>query len=212
MNLIPDSELINIPVKDNGDELIDLRAYCPKIELVIIDPDLDERFYNIRKPIAEKLNTIQSKLKPSEKLVIYSAFRPVEIQKAHYEDMLIKVGKDNPQWSEDEIKQETAKRIAPPDIIPPHTAGAAIDLTISKEGKMLDMGTGYKEFNDKTETDSDKISDEQKKNRAYLRKLMTNEGFVNYPTEWWHYSYGDRYWSAFLNFSESIYDSVNIPR
>ena len=24
---------------------------------------------------------------------------------------------------------------------------------------------------------------------------MTGAGFVNYPTEWWHWSYGDRYWA-----------------
>ena len=29
MNLIPDSELIKIPVKDNGEKLVDLRKYCP---------------------------------------------------------------------------------------------------------------------------------------------------------------------------------------
>jgi hypothetical protein len=24
---------------------------------------------------------------------------------------------------------------------------------------------------------------------------MQAHGFVNYPTEWWHFSYGDRYWA-----------------
>lgn len=24
---------------------------------------------------------------------------------------------------------------------------------------------------------------------------MTGAGFVNYPTEWWHWSHGDRYWA-----------------
>lgn len=25
---------------------------------------------------------------------------------------------------------------------------------------------------------------------------MTAAGFVNYPSEWWHWSYGDRYWAV----------------
>jgi D-alanyl-D-alanine dipeptidase len=27
---------------------------------------------------------------------------------------------------------------------------------------------------------------------------MRATGFVNYPTEWWHWSYGDRYWAYAL--------------
>jgi D-alanyl-D-alanine dipeptidase len=25
--------------------------------------------------------------------------------------------------------------------------------------------------------------------------VLTAVGMVNYPTEWWHWSYGDRYWA-----------------
>ncbi|SED95789.1 D-ala-D-ala dipeptidase [Streptomyces sp. TLI_105] len=25
--------------------------------------------------------------------------------------------------------------------------------------------------------------------------MLTSTGLVNYPTEWWHWSYGDRYWA-----------------
>jgi zinc D-Ala-D-Ala dipeptidase len=30
--------------------------------------------------------------------------------------------------------------------------------------------------------------------RAALGEAMRQAGFVNHPTEWWHWSYGDRYW------------------
>lgn len=26
---------------------------------------------------------------------------------------------------------------------------------------------------------------------------MAKEGFINFPGEWWHFSYGDRVWSAY---------------
>jgi hypothetical protein len=28
---------------------------------------------------------------------------------------------------------------------------------------------------------------------------------INYPTEWWHYSYGDRYWAYHQNQPHAIY-------
>ncbi len=26
---------------------------------------------------------------------------------------------------------------------------------------------------------------------------MKKQGFVNYPAEWWHWSYGDKMWAAY---------------
>jgi D-alanyl-D-alanine dipeptidase len=30
---------------------------------------------------------------------------------------------------------------------------------------------------------------------------------VNYPTEWWHWSYGDRYWALMTGAPAARYDS-----
>jgi D-alanyl-D-alanine dipeptidase len=40
-----------------------------------------------------------------------------------------------------------------------------------------------------------------------LVTAMTSVGFVNYAHEWWHYSYGDRYW-AYATDSAAIYDGL----
>ena len=32
-------------------------------------------------------------------------------------------------------------------------------------------------------------------NRKILVKTMESEGFSNYPSEWWHYDYGNRAWA-----------------
>lgn len=39
---------------------------------------------------------------------------------------------------------------------------------------------------------------------------MTTVGFVNYPTEWWHWSYGDKYWAFMKSEPHAIYKSVEI--
>ena len=42
-------------------------------------------------------------------------------------------------------------------------------------------------------------------NRQLLLSSMRAVGFVNYSHEWWHYSYGDRYWAFRTNAPAAIY-------
>tara|TARA_B100000965_G_C19363046_1_gene656868 strand:- start:281 stop:586 length:306 start_codon:yes stop_codon:yes gene_type:complete len=93
-----------------------------------------------------------------------------------------------------------------------HPTGGAIDITLVNDGIEVDMGT---EFNDvPTEPEnltylySTYISDTAKANRKILIDCMEKVGFVNYPTEWWHWSYGDCYW-AFLNNCHGLYSPVD---
>lgn len=44
-------------------------------------------------------------------------------------------------------------------------------------------------------------------NRRLLYKIMTEAGFTNLPSEWWHYDYGDRFW-AYYNNCSAIYEGV----
>ncbi|PZS06630.1 MAG: hypothetical protein DLM55_12605 [Acidimicrobiales bacterium] len=37
---------------------------------------------------------------------------------------------------------------------------------------------------------------------------MTTAKFINYPTEWWHWSFGDRYWALLTGASVAIYGPV----
>lgn len=46
-----------------------------------------------------------------------------------------------------------------------------------------------------------------RENRRLLYELMTEAGFTNLPSEWWHYDYGDRFW-AYYNKKPAIYGGV----
>ncbi len=35
-------------------------------------------------------------------------------------------------------------------------------------------------------------------------------GWSNYPTEWWHWSYGDRYWALTLGRSHAIFGPTRL--
>jgi zinc D-Ala-D-Ala dipeptidase len=74
-----------------------------------------------------------------------------------------------------------------------HNRGIAVDLTIVsiKDGKELDMGTGFDNFTNSAHQDYIKLSENVLNNRKLLRNLMVENGFAIFPTEWWHYYYSE---------------------
>lgn len=58
-------------------------------------------------------------------------------------------------------------------------------------------------------TDCKLIAVEAKDNRKILLEIMQDQNFVNYPTEWWHFSYGDRYWAYHQPTKNAIYGSAD---
>ncbi len=76
-----------------------------------------------------------------------------------------------------------------------HSRGATLDLTLLQCDATgagcvpLDMGTAFDFFGTAAHTDSPEVSAAQRTNRDLLRQAMRKEGFVNYPMEWWHYTY-----------------------
>jgi D-alanyl-D-alanine dipeptidase len=45
-------------------------------------------------------------------------------------------------------------------------------------------------------------------NRRILINALTTAGLINYPTEWWHWSYGDRYWALTTGAPHARYGPV----
>lgn len=85
----------------------------------------------------------------------------------------------------------------------------------SSEGKEIDMGTRFnadpEESNFSNYTDAP-VSEDIKQRRQILKNAMESVGFVNYPTEWWHWSYGDRYWAFIKGKPFALYNSAEIPK
>ena len=57
-------------------------------------------------------------------------------------------------------------------------------------------------------TDSTAISAMAQTNRHILNRVLNEVGFVNYPTEYWHWSYGDRYWAFIKKQPAALYGSM----
>ncbi|MFJ8982720.1 M15 family metallopeptidase [Streptomyces sp. NPDC102282] len=53
----------------------------------------------------------------------------------------------------------------------------------------VDMGTGYDCFDTLSHTDDPRVQGAQRANRQFLKKTLTDLGFVNLAEEWWHFTY-----------------------
>lgn len=215
MQPISDKKLITIPIRDNGEKLVHIKDYCPKVIIRLaayIKNDGNKSYLNacfVREDVGKRINIAQNLLPKGYKIMLRCGYRPLSLQKKRYLWMYNKIKKKNPTWDEIKLSSETSKCVASPNIIPPHSTGGAIDVSIiDNYGHQLAMGTRLGQFNELTYTDSSKISSQVKNNRKLLIKVMSKAGFINYPTEWWHWSYGDRYWAAVKKEKFSIYNGI----
>ena len=91
-------------------------------------------------------------------------------------------------------------------IRPPHTTGAAIDVTLAHRGVPLALGTDYEAFEEAAALDALEPSASTARTlRRLLAAVLTDAGFASYRPEWWHWSYGDDVWGA-ANHRSGLYD------
>ena len=58
---------------------------------------------------------------------------------------------------------------------------------------------------------AENVSAEARHNRAVLADALEGAGLVNYPTEWWHWSFGDRYWALSRGEAHAVFGPVHTP-
>jgi len=94
---------------------------------------------------------------------------------------------------------------------PPHSTGAAIDLTLQDEsGQEIDMGCPIDETTARAYPDhfAQATSPSMRvfhEHRTLLNKVMTAAGFSRHGNEWWHFSMGDQMWAWARGKSPAIY-------
>jgi zinc D-Ala-D-Ala dipeptidase len=77
-----------------------------------------------------------------------------------------------------------------------HNFGMAMDLTLqTRDGELLDMGTGFDDFRDLAQPKLEKqflisgeLTEAQYRNRLLLRGLLESQGFKVLEHEWWHFN------------------------
>ena len=67
-----------------------------------------------------------------------------------------------------------------------HSTGLAVDIGVTG----WDFGSPFDYFDRRSWTKS-RVRQEARTHRDALVALMRRHGFVNYPREWWHFTFGD---------------------
>ncbi|MGW8634645.1 M15 family metallopeptidase [Streptomyces sp. NPDC055793] len=206
--LMSDPEIAAIPVADCGEVLVDVR----RVESLAVDNrkvDPTGAFAHLREGVLSRLLKAQQLLPGGIRLSFIEGYRPPALQAHYFESYADELQISNPGWSSVQVRTATSRYVSPPEIAP-HSAGAAVDLTlITADGLELDMGTRVnaspEESNGACYTESPNISPEAQANRRMLAAALESVGMVNYPTEWWHWSYGDRYWAHATHTDTALY-------
>lgn len=221
---IPD--LINIPIppikpvsgwkkieiKENGESLVKLNNLSP--ELIAVDSQyysLGIRYANdtlyARECVGQSLVEAAKILPEHHKLLIWDAWRPLEVQQALFDSYLEKLHAQNPNIPLEEIRERAQTYVSLPSGDPqkpsPHYTGGAVDLTILGPNFLpLDMGTEFDHFGVEVSANyydgpTLEPGDELlRNNRRLLYNAMAKAGFSGYDEEWWHFDFGNQFDAA----------------
>lgn len=214
---ISDPSVTAIEIFDCREELIDLLT----VENTRLKPlaGFDQKYVNtysgysqIRLGVYKKLLAMLEILPINVGIAYFEGFRPLSKQKEYFDKKFTEILAVIPDL--EQAYMETTKHVSPFIAnIPPHTTGAAIDMTLFttvEDGSelLLDMGKFDVIFgpNDQQETFSTNTTDIQKKNRLLLLNAALKSGFANYGFEWWHYSFGDKMHAKVYQEKNACYD------
>ncbi len=172
----------------------------------------------LRRGVIERLFLAEQALgreEPDLRLAIFDAWRPVAVQRFMVRHALVQecgragVDPDRDTPERDALMVEVGRFWAPPSedpaTPPPHSTGAAVDLTLAtRAGVPLAMGGEIDAIGAVSEPDfhgpaalEDPEGDAAlwHGRRQLLARVMGVAGFAQHPNEWWHFSWGDQLWA-----------------
>jgi zinc D-Ala-D-Ala dipeptidase len=219
-----------IPIVESQEPLVpmpqDAFVYAtPHPYVTLGAPYGDASPFFLREGVLSALLNAQQTLKASQphwKLFIFDAYRPVAVQKFMVELTFAKLlttrklelSSLSPAET-DAIWTEVYQFWAPPNLDlktpPPHSTGAAVDLTLfdTQSQELVCMGSPIDEVSARSQPDyfgdiaqnADLLNPDREnaalahRHRQILDRVMTQAGFKRHPGEWWHFSLGDQFWA-----------------
>jgi D-alanyl-D-alanine dipeptidase len=212
-----------IPIDDNGEPLENLPA-----TLLRLEPHPYQRLgapygsggspFRLRRGVIERLLEAQNELTKRRvglRLAIFDAWRPLAVQRFMVRHALVEecgrrgIDPDQPSAGLEEVKLLVARFWALPSedarTPPPHSTGAAVDLTLADGTcRPVAMGGEIDELGTISEPDhyaaQAAIAPRSAagcwhRNRLLLHDCLAMAGFAQHPNEWWHFSHGDQLWA-----------------
>ena len=179
--------------------------------------------FRLRSRVLEQLLAAErdlAALRPGWRLLIFDAWRPLAVQRFMVQQAIGEqcrlqgVDPQEPSAALAAIVTEVGRFWAPPSddpaTPPPHSTGAAVDLTLAAvagaagEAQPLDLGSPIDAIGAVSEPDHFSAAARAMPTaeaahwhgrRQLLRQVMETAGFAQHPNEWWHFSLGDQLWA-----------------
>ena len=208
--MLSDPRVAAMPVKDCGEPLVEIES-CAAIRVDPRERRPDGAFGRVRQGVLERLKRATHAIPPGMALLVIEGHRTAIEQSRRFDtyvEQLRSTGITDPVGL-----RRCASAFVSPVEVAPHCAGAAVDLTfVDATGHELDMGgavnghrTGHESL---CATNASGLAPDALRNRLLLAAALTAVGMVNYPSEWWHWSYGDRYWALSTGAEAAIYGPI----
>jgi D-alanyl-D-alanine dipeptidase len=220
-----------IPILECGEPLVPIPVELFAVEdphpyMKLSAPYGEKSPYYLRQSVLEGLITAQDclqQLHPRWKIQIFDAYRPIVVQQFMVDYTFTETIRSqglNPDSLSPKQRQETLEKIYQfwavpsddPTTPPPHSTGAAVDVTlVDDQGQVIDMGSPIDELSPRSYPDhfvtgavdedlrQQSLRERFHRNRQLLRNVMIRAGFRQHPREWWHFSQGDQMWAWLMN-------------
>lgn len=204
-----------VPIQECNEPLVIIPA--PTFSFIIPHPYVrvaapygDKSPHYLRQGVLERLLLAQRSLQgqyPGWRIHIFDAYRPLAVQQYMVDYTFQQVVGDRGLRVEqltaterqeilEQVYQFWAAPSPDPATPPPHSTGAAVDVTlVDANGAEIDMGSPIDELSPRSYPDYFKDNPTLHQHRQILRQVMITAGFCQHPREWWHFSYGDQLWA-----------------
>ena len=202
--LLSDPRVSAVPVRDVGQPLIGL------------DESFGPSRAQVRVSVARQLVRARERLPQGLALRVVEGYRTAAAQRAIIESYTAQLREACPGVSPADLDHLTSRFVAPLAVAP-HVAGAAVDVTlVDSTGCELDLGTPVDATPEQSDGacffDAPQVTGQARAHRELLARVLGGAGLVNYPTEWWHWSYGDRYWALMTGAPAALYGPAAADR
>lgn len=222
-----------IPIADCGEPLVPIpldqfAVEQPHPYVKVAAPYGDRSPYYLRQGVLQRLIQAQQLLQqryPDWRIQIFDAYRPLSVQQYMVDYTFTQTAAaqglspaqlTEPQRQEilEQVYQFWAVPSFDPATPPPHSTGAAVDVTlVDAIGTVVDMGSPIDEMSPRSypdyfaeanaiEAEGDRLTLHSHltfhSHRQLLKEVMEAAGFRQHPREWWHFSVGDQLWAWLL--------------
>jgi D-alanyl-D-alanine dipeptidase len=175
--------------------------------------------FTVRQGVLERLLVAHDhlqQLRPGWRMQIFDAYRPIAVQQFMVEHTLAQVIEQR-GWSQhsltpqqqqaalEQVHQFWAVPNPNPLTPPPHSTGAAIDITlVDTSNTPVNMGGAIDELSARSYPDhyiglADPEAQQFDNHRQLLNYCLSQAGFKRHYHEWWHFSYGDQLWAWLMS-------------